>query len=108
MRFVYFYTFFLGTAAKNVREECGVELKWMTTNCSDAFNVRQYETQKAQEAEKLHALHRIQVQQAAVLTQHEVERTTTVLKLLRDETLERAKEYGKEIKRRSGTRMEAL
>ena len=95
MRFVFFYTFFLGTAAKNVREECGVELKWMTTNCSDAFNVRQYETQKAQEAEKLHALHRIQVQQAAVLTQHEVERTTTVLKLLRDETLERAKEYGK-------------
>ena len=95
MRFVYFYTFFLGTAAKNVQEECGVELKWMTTNCSDAFNVRQYETQKAREAEKLHALHRIQVQQAAVLTQHEVERTTTVLKLLRDETLERAKEYGK-------------
>ena len=68
MRFIYFYTFFLGTAAKDVQEECGVELKWMTTNCSDAFNVRQYETQKAQEAEKLHALHRIQVQQAAVLT----------------------------------------
>lgn len=78
---------------KDVHNECGIELHWMTTNCSDASNVRAYELQVEKDKEKEHALHGVQMQQAALLTQQEVERTTTVLKLLRDETVERAKEY---------------
>jgi hypothetical protein len=78
---------------KDIDYECGIELAWMTTNCSDASNVRRYEQQQAEKKDQEHALHRVQMQQAALLTQHEVERTTTVLKLLRDETLERAQEY---------------
>ena len=81
------------SSARNVEYECGIELRWMTTNCSDATNVRRYELQVEETKQKEHAVHRIQMQQAALLTQHEVERTTTVLKLLRDETLERAREY---------------
>ena len=89
--------------AVNVKEECGVELRWMTTNCSDATQVRQREEKVSEQAQKDHERHRIQVQQAAVLTQHEVEHTTQVLKLLRDETLERAKEY-KRIQRETKER----